>query len=100
MVQRQIEGIDTYGFPEDLLEHSLLAYMGDDYIRYITVELLKRFRQQDDNSEMLAIKCEERPQLLTRVDENTGTVQSIVVNFNLQVLLQASDGQYWRLRGD
>ena len=44
--------------------------MGDDYVRYIAVELLRRFRQQIV-VKTLAIKCEERPRLLTSADERT-----------------------------
>jgi hypothetical protein len=98
--QRQVEGIDAYNFPADLVGHPLLAWMGDDYVKFVAVELLRRFRQQDGATEMLAIKCEERPKLLTSVDERTGTVQGVVAEFSLQVLLQASSGQCWRLRGD
>jgi hypothetical protein len=97
---RQVEGIDVYSFPADLLGHPLLAWMGDDYVRFIAVELLQRFRNQDAGTEMLGIKCENRPQLLTSVDARTGAVRGVVVEFNLQVLLQASSGRCWRLRGD
>jgi len=100
MEQRQVEGIDAYGFPADWVGHPLLAWMGDDYVRYVATELLKRFRQQDAGTEMLAIKCEEQPRLLTSADERTGAVRGVVAEFNLQVLLQASNGQCWRLRGD
>jgi hypothetical protein len=100
MEQRQIEGIDTYNFPADLHGFPLLAWMGDDYVRFVTIEMLRRFRQQDASTEMLAIKCEERPKLLTNADKRTGAVQGVVAEFNLQVLLQASNGQCWRLRGD
>jgi hypothetical protein len=74
--------------------------MGEDYVRYVAVELLRRFQQQDAGTEMLAIKCEERPRLLTSADERTGTVRRITVELKLQVLLQTSSGQCRRLRGD
>jgi hypothetical protein len=100
MEQRQIDGIDAYNFPTDFIGHPLLTWMGDDYVRFIAAELLRRFRQQDDGTEMLAIKCEERPKLLTSADERTGTVRGVVAEFNLQVLLRASNSQCWRMRGD
>jgi hypothetical protein len=100
MEQRQVDGIDAYNFPTDLYGHPLLAWMGDDYAQYVAAELLRRFRQQDAGTEMVAIKCEERPQLLTSVDERTGTVRGVVAMFNLQVLLLASSGQHWCLYGD
>jgi hypothetical protein len=100
MEKRQAEGMDVYNFPTDLLGHPLLAWMGDDYVRFVAVELLRRFRNQDAGTEMLAIKCEELPKLVTSVHERTGAVRGVVVEFNLQVLLQASSGQCWRLRGD
>ena len=99
MEQRQVDGIDAYGFPSDLLGHPLLAWMGGDYVRFVAAELRRRFQQQDAGSEMVAIKCEERPKLLTSADERTGTVRGVVAEFNLQVLLLASSGQHWRLRG-
>jgi len=74
--------------------------MGDDYVRFVATALLKRFRQQDAGTEMVAIKCEERPKLLTTADGQTGAVSGVVAVFNLQVLLLASSGQHWRLRGD
>jgi len=100
MEQRQVEGIDTYDFPADLLRHPQLAWMGDDYVRFVAAELLRRFCQQDAGTKMLAIKCEARPKLLSSADERTGTVRSVVAEFNLQVLVRASNGQCWRLRGD
>lgn len=100
MEQRQVDGIDTYNFPTDLFGHPLLAWMGDDYVRFVASELLRRFRQQDAGCEMVAIKSEERPRLRTIADERTGTVQSVTAEFNLQVLLLASSGEHWRLRGD
>jgi hypothetical protein len=98
--QRQVDGIDTYNFPTDLLGYPLLAWMGDDYVQFVAAELLRRFRQQDVGSEIVAIKCEERPKLVTSADERTGTVRGVVAEFNLQVLLQAGSGQHWRLRGE
>jgi hypothetical protein len=100
MEQRQVEGIDAYDFPADLLGHPLLAWMGGDYVRFIATELLRRFRQQDPGTEMLGIKCEGRPKLLTSAGERTGTVRGVVAEFNLQVLLRSSSGRCWRLRGD
>jgi Protein of unknown function (DUF1579) len=50
--QRQIDGIDVYNFPADLLGHPLLAWMGEDYVRFIAAELLRRFQQQDAGTEM------------------------------------------------
>jgi hypothetical protein len=100
MEKRQVNDIDAYNFPADLLGHSLLTWMGDDYVRFIAVELLQRFRRQDAGTEMLAIKCEDRPKVLTTADERTGTVRGVVVELDLQLLLQASNGQCWRLRGD
>ena len=100
MELRQVEGIDVYNFPTDLHGHPLLGWMGDDYVRFVAAELLRRFRQQDVGSEMVAVKCEERPKFLTSADERTGAVLGVVAEFNLQVLLLASSGQHWRLRGD
>lgn len=100
MEQRQVEGIDAYNFPANLLGHPLLAWMGDDYVRFVATALLLRFREQDADTEMLAIKREDRPQFLTCADERTGTARGVVAAFNLQVLLRASNGQCWRLRGD
>jgi hypothetical protein len=100
MEQRQVEGIDAYNFPVDLVRNPQLMWMGDDYVRFVAVELLRRFRQQDNGTDMLAIRCEAPPKLLTRVDESTGTLKGALAEFDLQILLQASDGRHWRLRGD
>jgi hypothetical protein len=98
--QRQVDGIDAYNFPDDLLGHPLLAWMGDDYVRFVADKLLRRFRQQDAGTEMVAIKCEERPELLTTAADRSGVVSGVVAVFSLQVLLLASSGQHWRLRGE
>ncbi len=100
MEHRQVEGIDAHNFPTNLLGHPLLAWMGDDYVQYIVTELLLRFQKQDPGTEMLGMKCEKAPQLLTSVHEPTGTVREVVAKFSLQILLQASDGRCWRLRGE
>ena len=100
MEQRQVEGIDAYNFPNDLHGHPMIGWMGDDYVRFIAVELFRQFRQQDVGAVLLAIKCEDRPKLLTSTDEITGTVRIVVAEMRLQVLLQASNGRCWRLRGD
>lgn len=100
MVQRQVDGIDAYNFPDELIGHPLLEWMGTDYVQFVVAELLRRFRQQDAGTEMVAINCEEPPKLLTSADESSGTVRGVVVEFSLQVLLLASSGQHWRLRGN
>jgi hypothetical protein len=96
----QVADIDAYGFPEELNGHPLLAWMGNDYVQYIAEELLQQFREQDAGTQMLAIKCEEQPRILTSLNERTNRVRGVVAKFNLQVLLKASNGQHWRLRGD
>ena len=95
-----MQEIDAYGFPDDLMEHPMLAWMGQDYVGYVAVELLKRFQEQSLATEMLAIKCEERPRLLTKVDDSTGVVLSVEAAFDLQILLRTLAGSCWRLRGD
>jgi len=99
VTHRQVDGIDTYNFPDDLIGHPLLAWMGDDYAQYIAVELISRFRQQDGTTEMLALKCESRPELSTSVQDGTGTVIAVWVKVPLQLLLQDKDKDCWRLRG-
>ena len=56
--QRQVDGIEAYNFPDDMLGHPQLAWMGDDYVRFVATELLRRFQQQDAGTELVAIKCE------------------------------------------
>jgi hypothetical protein len=73
--------------------------MGDDYTQYIAAELLARFRKQDGHTEMLALKCESRPEVSTRVQDGTGTVTGVSVKVPLQLLLQDKDKDCWRLRG-
>ena len=100
MQYRQVEGIDTDNFPDDLRGHPLLGWMGEDYVRFVAVELLARFRQQDARTEMLSIKCEDRPRVTTTAAEPSGTVRGVVLELPLQVLLQSSAGSYWRLKGE
>jgi len=45
MEHRQVDGIDCYNFPADLIGYPLLSWMGEDYARFIALELLKRFQQ-------------------------------------------------------
>ena len=96
---RRVEGIDTYHFPPDLIGHPLLAWMGEDYVVYMALRLLERFREQDSGTEMLGIKCEGWPALSTRVSETTGEVVGMVAEVNLQILLRDSRKRPWRLRG-
>lgn len=37
---------------------------------------------------------------LTTADDRSGAVSGVIAVFSLQVLLLASSGQHWRLRGD
>lgn len=99
MTHRQIDGIDAYNFPEELDGHPLLRWMGDDYARFIAVELLARFREQDAGTDMLAMKCEGRPEMTTRVDDGTGSVVAVDVRVPLQILLRDTNNACWRLRG-
>jgi hypothetical protein len=98
--QRQVDGIDTYGFPRELLGHPQLVWMGEDYVQFIAAELLVGFRKNDPATEMLAMHCEQQPELSIRADERTGTAIGADATFSMQVLLQSSNGQCWRLRGD
>lgn len=100
MEYRQVDGFDAYGFPEELVGHPLLAWMGEDYVRFVGDELMEKFRRQDADAELIALKCEQLPELSTSVDERSGVVRVVVAEFDLQVLLRASDGRHWRLRGD
>lgn len=100
MKLRRVEGIDTYNFPEDLLRHPMLKWMGGDYVRFVAVELLRRFRQKDAGAEILSIECEGQPKILPNLDRRTGTVRGVLAEFNLQVLLESSRGKCRRLHGN
>ncbi|MHB1561068.1 MAG: hypothetical protein ACYC61_26760 [Isosphaeraceae bacterium] len=99
MEQRKVDGIDAYGFPPDLVGHPLLAWMGEDYLRFVTTELLRKFAEQDPGTQMMIIKCEAPPRLSTEADLATGVVRDVAVEFDLTVLLRALSGRRWRLRG-
>ena len=47
-----------------------------------------------------SVEGEELPRILTSLNDETNAVRGVVAKFNLQVLLKASNGQHWRLRGD
>jgi hypothetical protein len=96
---QQTEMVDIYDFPADLINYPLIAWMGDNYIRFIAVELLRRFQQQDAGAKLLAMKCESPPKFASRANEQTGAITQVVVDFDLQLLLKSSDGKSWRLRG-
>ena len=99
MEHRQVDGIDAYGFPSDLRGNPLLGWMGDDYVRFIAIELLERFQSQDPETEMLAIKCESQPDVASGIEDGTGVVRRVTVKTELQVLLRSKSTVCWRLRG-
>ncbi len=99
MEQRKVDGIDAYGFPPDLVGHPPLAWMGEDYLRFVTTELLRKFAEQDPGTQMVIIKCEAPPRISTEADSATGVVRDVVVEFDLTILLRALSGRRWRLRG-
>src|SRR5437763_544590 len=98
MAYRQVDGIDTHDFPDDLLGHPLIGWMGDDYVQFIASELQRRFREQDAGSDLIAMKCEAFPIIETSALED-GTVRAVVTVFSLQLLIRASHGNHWRIRG-
>ncbi|MEO7036666.1 MAG: hypothetical protein ABI548_22150 [Polyangiaceae bacterium] len=99
MEYRQVDGVDIYDFPTELVEHPLLAWMGDDYVQYVIKKLLGKFQQQDAGTVMLAIKCEQKPDLQTSLKEAAGTVTHVVLTLFLQILLETANGARWRLKG-
>ena len=99
MTHRQVDGIDLFNFPDDFRGEPLLAWMGDDYAKFIANELLERFRKQDDQTQMLGVKCESRPEIVTRVHEVTGKVSRVSLTARLQLLMRDRNDNYWRLRG-
>ncbi len=99
MEQRKVDGIDAYDFPPDLAGHPLLIWMGEDYLRFVTTELLRKFAEQDPGTQMVIIKCEAPPRLSTEADSATGVVRDVAVEFDLTMLLRSLSGRRWRLRG-
>lgn len=97
--QRKVDGIDAYGFPPDLAGHPLLTWMGEDYLRFVTTELLRKFAEQDAGTQMVIIKCEASPRISTEADSATGVVRDVAVEFDLTMLLRSLSGRRWRLRG-
>ena len=98
MDHRKVDDIDAYGFPERLYGYPMLAWMGPDYVDYVTRALLAVFRRQDEGTEMLGIRCEGEPSLTTRARAD-GTIVGVVLELPLQVLLKDSSGGGWRLKG-
>src|SRR4051812_19441550 len=99
MSSPQIAEIELYDFPESLVGHPLLEWMGADYVQFIATELLLRFRDQNPGTLMLAMKCESHPDISTQVEEVTGTAREVAVRAALQITLQDKDGDRWRLQG-
>ena len=99
MSPQEAGDIQVYGFGTELDGHPLLGWMGDDWVRFVALELLGQFRKQDAGTELLAVKCEAAPELQTRVQEGSNAVTEVELRLALQVLLRDSSGSSWRLRG-
>jgi hypothetical protein len=89
--------IDIYGFPDDEDTAQMLWWMGEDYVRFVVDSLCEGLLNQDASSDVIAIKCQERPQFLTAVQGSTGTVTRMSAIFRLQVLVRDGDESDWRL---
>ena len=74
MQHRQVDGIDTYNFPDALDGSPLLAWMGEDWVAFLAAGLLEQFQAQDAGTAMLALKCEGEPEIL----EDLGVSQALV----------------------
>jgi len=93
----QSTDIELYDFPADEDTAQMLYWMGDDYVAYLVDGLQDGFRGQDPGTELIALKCEERPHFLTSGRQDTGAITAMTVTFRLQALLKDSAGSHWRL---
>lgn len=96
---RRIDGVEALEFPSDLDRHPLLAWMGDDWVRFVTLALLAQFRKQDPGTELVTIECEGAPDLETGAQAASGAVTAVQLRLPLQLLLRDSSRTEWRLRG-
>ena len=94
---RDVHDIDTYGFPDDEDTAQMLWWMGEDYVRYVVESLREGLVTQEAASDIVAIKCEGRPQFLPAVEGSTGTVTRMSAIFRLQALVRDGEQGDWRL---
>ncbi|MHB0874459.1 MAG: hypothetical protein ACYC5O_00290 [Anaerolineae bacterium] len=76
----------------------MLWWMGEDYVGFIIESLREGLLKQDAASEMVALKCEDRPQFLTTVEKDTGTITRMSAIFRLQALVRDAAESHWRRR--
>ncbi len=88
---------DTYDFPTDENVATMLFWLGDDYLATLLDDLQAGFRKQDPGSELLAVRCQERPRFLTAVRKGTDEITGMMVTFPLQILVRDGAGYAWRL---
>jgi len=88
---------DAYNFPEDEETQRQLYWMGADYVSYVGSSVYKGFRQEDPGCELIAVKCEEPPEIKSYYLPGSGTLSSMEVSFKLQVAVRASSGKAYRI---
>lgn len=98
MEKQTIRGIDIYNFPNDI--GGMVYWMGEQYIDFIIETLEVGLKQQDPQTEIVAIKCQQEPKFETLVSESTQEIRSMEVTFPVQILVKDGSGAHWRLSGD
>ncbi len=88
---------DAYNFPDDEATRKMLFWMGEDYVSYVGSSVYKGFRQQDPGCELIAVKCEQPPEIQPYILPGSGALSSMEVTFKLQVAIRESSGKAWRL---
>ena len=88
---------DAYNFPEDEVTQRHLYWMGADYISYVGSSVYKGFRLEDPGCQLIAVKCEEPPEIKTYYLPGSETLASMEAIFKLQVAIRASSGKAYRI---
>lgn len=92
MCQEVVKNIETYNFPRDDNTVAMLSWMGDDYVGLIIDEINRSICSQVENTHIIALKLESKPEIETHVSNDSGKVISMDALFELQVLLRNAEG--------
>lgn len=87
----------AHGFPRDLDGHPPLAWMGEDWVSFVALQLLAQLRTQDPGTELLELWCTGPVDVETRAADSA--VSSMVVRIPLELRLRDGSGAEHVLSG-
>jgi hypothetical protein len=90
--QESIRDVNVYNFPRDEDTSSMLRWMGSDYIEYILGSIEKNICSSIENTKLIAVKLQSKPDFKTSVNTFTRKVKHMTVILELQILVLNNNG--------